>query len=145
MNNSTTYDIKKIIEQEKLLKAGISKDVVPEQKAIKSEPVINDHQSEESLPVEKLVKKSITKNNHQKKEGKASEIFERIKEYDNGSKDSFMLHLSVNEKVYNLAKQLGAAKKLSVTKLLGFAMLELFEKNPELEEAIKKHLKNLEL
>ena len=145
MSNSTICDIKKIIEQEKLLKAGIAKDVVLEPAVVKSGPVVSDHQSEESVPVEKPVKKNINENNLQKKEVKESEIFQRIKEFGNMGGESYMMHLSLNEKVYHLTKQLSAAKKITVTKLFGFAMLELFKNNRELEEAIKKHLKNLEL
>ena len=145
MSNSTTYDIKKIIEQEKLSKIENANYGVPEREKLNSEPVVSDLQSEKSLLVEKPVKKIITKNYQQKKEGKESEIFERMKEFGNMGGESYMLHLSLNGKVYHLTKQLSAAKKISVTKLLGFAMLELFKNNPELEEAIKKHLKTLEL
>ncbi|RYX87277.1 hypothetical protein EON73_01690, partial [bacterium] len=111
MSNSTTYDIKKIIEQEKLSKAGTANNIVPKQEITKSELVINDHLGEESLPVKKIA----SKNNQQKKEGKELEIFERMKEFGNMGGESYMLHLSLNEKVYHLTKQLSAAKKITVT------------------------------
>lgn len=151
-NNSTANDIKKIIEQQKLEKAAGANSVVQDRQKKSAEPVTEIKpgigntvdQSMEPVTSEKHARQGVNKNIQQKKEGGEPDIIKRIKDYEKGN-EPYMLHIRVNERTYHLANQITAATKIPVSKLMGFAMLELMEKNPELEEAIKKHLKSLEL
>lgn len=136
MSNSTTGDIKAIIEAEKLKAAGKSP-AIPEEAAAITE---NNETVSDIKPVKPVVKKS----QQLKKEVQEPEILKRIRAFEKES-ESFLLHVKVNKRVYDLANQLNASTKITVTKLLGFSVIELFKNNPELEEAIKKHFKSLDL
>jgi hypothetical protein len=144
MSNKTNSEIKMLIEEARLQKSATSDAVVSTTEITDSNDELagqNTSADEERAPEPKENKvRKTDKKKQQKKEVEEPAIFKRIKEYDHGD-GTFMLHVQVNEKTYNLAKQLNAATKVTTTKLLGFAVAELFNQNPELEEAIKKHIK----
>ena len=71
-------------------------------------------------------------------------ILEAIRAYDNRDHKSLM-HIRFDAQTIQTMNQFKMATGVDVTKLVAFAVQQLFEKNPELKTIIKQYIQQLEL
>lgn len=105
------------------------------------EPLIDGlpaHQPLQQIKISPIQKKDL------KKSTVRGDISAKLNEYDFITGE-FILHARLNKRLYNQISQLGKATKSTQSKIIGFAVTELFVNNPELKDIINKHLEELEL
>jgi hypothetical protein len=75
---------------------------------------------------------------------KAPLILEELQAYDNSNNKS-MLHTRFDKDTVKMLNHFKLATNIDVTKLVAFAVQNLFEQNPELKTIIKQFFQNIEL
>ncbi|QJD95955.1 hypothetical protein HH214_08740 [Mucilaginibacter robiniae] len=73
-----------------------------------------------------------------------AEIVKAIQTYDN-THHKTMVHVRFDTRTVDLMNRFKLAAGVDVTKLVAFAVQQLFETHPELKQTIKQYLQNLEL
>lgn len=105
-----------------------------EQEKEKQPEIKPEQQTRNALLPKKIIKKQIIE----------GDILDKIKSYESKKENDF-LHVRVDTKTHNLVNKLSHVTKISNTKIVGYALVDFFKKNPELEEIIKKYLKSSDL
>jgi hypothetical protein len=83
---------------------------------------------------------------HKPKKQKAeeAEILQLIRAYDNANHKS-LVHVRFDEKTVQTLNHFKMATGVDVTRLVAFAVKQLFEGNPELKAIIKQFIQNMTL
>ena len=97
------------------------------------------------IPPDALKIKEVKKNkSNALPEIHETSIFKRIQSYDNKDHKS-MVHVRFDQRTSQLLIHFKMATNVDVTKLVAFAVAELFQNHPELKSIIKNYIHNLKL